>query len=307
MDLTGWQMKLAEQLGSNAPTWCTPPDSNERWLFKPIKQRSDNRRNYDDCSELIAFRLATILRIPAARVKLATAPEGLIPGVCGPGIVSRNVAHQDEGWTWVTGDARILRTLNQLVDRTTRQGHTVEVIHDCLQGVRPPLEASDNMQQFSGFDVFCGYLILDALIANQDRHEQNWAVLERIDESEAPRLAASYDHGASLGFNQTDERLEQILATPGEVERFAAKGKAVRLDDLDGRKLSLVDAACRGLAAASPPARAHWQSVIKEFKGADLWAKLEDLKLKVSTPRATFIQQLIEENHRRLKDAAAML
>lgn len=29
----------------------------------------------------------------------------------------------------------------------------------------------------TGFDVFVGYLLLDALVAKRDRHEQDWAVL----------------------------------------------------------------------------------------------------------------------------------
>lgn len=28
---------------------------------------------------------------------------------------------------------------------------------------------------FAAFDQFCGYLLLDALVANRDRHEENWA------------------------------------------------------------------------------------------------------------------------------------
>ena len=29
-------------------------------------------------------------------------------------------------------------------------------------------------------EVFAGYLVLDAWVANQDRHDQNWAVLHRL-------------------------------------------------------------------------------------------------------------------------------
>jgi hypothetical protein len=44
----------------------------------------------------------------------------------------------------------------------------------------------------SAYDVFCGYLVLDALVANSDRHDHNWAVfLPPTLQDERPALAAS--------------------------------------------------------------------------------------------------------------------
>ena len=42
---------------------------------------------------------------------------------------------------------------------------------------------------------FVGYVLLDAWIANQDRHHENWGALRHGDEL---RLAPTFDHGASL-------------------------------------------------------------------------------------------------------------
>jgi hypothetical protein len=56
-----------------------------------------------------------------------------------------------------------------------------------------------------GADWFVGYLVLDALIVNGDRHHENWAVLQR-NAGEGPRsLAPSYDHASSLGRELRDE------------------------------------------------------------------------------------------------------
>lgn len=62
------------------------------------------------------------------------------------------------------------------------------------------------MSPLTAFEAFTGYLVLDALVANQDRHEENWAVLRPLPGGGEVTLAGSYDHGSSLAFNLTDAR-----------------------------------------------------------------------------------------------------
>jgi serine/threonine protein kinase HipA of HipAB toxin-antitoxin module len=57
--------------------------------------------------------------------------------------------------------------------------------------------------------VFVGYLLLDALIGNQDRHHENWGLIK------APgaglSLSPTFDHASSLGRNELDaERIERL-------------------------------------------------------------------------------------------------
>ena len=55
-------------------------------------------------------------------------------------------------------------------------------------------------------DVFIGYLLLDALIANTDRHHANWGILLRPSQGEfaRPGCAPTFDHASSLGRELTD-------------------------------------------------------------------------------------------------------
>jgi hypothetical protein len=48
--------------------------------------------------------------------------------------------------------------------------------------------------------IFVGYVMLDAWIANQDRHHENWGALQ----DDQLRLAPTFDHGASLARNLSD-------------------------------------------------------------------------------------------------------
>lgn len=76
----------------------------------------------------------------------------------------------------------------------------------------------------SAADWFVGYLLLDAVIVNSDRHHENWGVLQL--ESGARQLAPSYDHASSLGRELGDaerarrlETRDPAFAVAGYVER----------------------------------------------------------------------------------------
>ena len=57
----------------------------------------------------------------------------------------------------------------------------------------------------TAFDVFAGFVLLDAWIANQDRHDNNWSVLiPGTWPRPATLLSGSYDHASSLGFADPD-------------------------------------------------------------------------------------------------------
>jgi hypothetical protein len=58
----------------------------------------------------------------------------------------------------------------------------------------------------TAFDVFAGYIMLDAWIANTDRHPHNWAVLRRATSAEPLQLCGSYDHASCLGFGVLDSK-----------------------------------------------------------------------------------------------------
>jgi hypothetical protein len=62
----------------------------------------------------------------------------------------------------------------------------------------------------SALEVFIGYVLLDAWIANQDRHHQNWAALTF---QRRRCLAPTFDHGASMARNLSDSEREERLTT----------------------------------------------------------------------------------------------
>jgi hypothetical protein len=110
----------------------------------------------------------------------------------------------------------------------------------------------------SAADCFVGYLLLDALIGNGDRHHENWAV---IHDTAGRRLAPSYDHASSLGRELRDEVRAIRLSGADQdrtLDRYAARAtSAFYANPADGKPLSPIDAF--GVAARlRPEASAFW-------------------------------------------------
>ena len=124
----------------------------------------------------------------------------------------------------------------------------------------------------SALDYFVGYVMLDAWIANPDRHHENWAA---IWDGSAMRLAPTFDHGAALARNLLDSEREERLTikySNRTVESFARKGRSAFLRF--GRRSTAVGTArsvsgvrpgcpeCResvaGAAAIAEPRRYLW-------------------------------------------------
>ena len=61
--------------------------------------------------------------------------------------------------------------------------------------------------------TFVGYLVLDAWIANTDRHHQNWALLQTQGAKGVTySMCPSFDHASSLGRELPDEKRRTLLA-----------------------------------------------------------------------------------------------
>lgn len=92
-------------------------------------------------------------------------------------------------------------------------------------------------------ECFAKIFTFDALIANTDRHHENWGIilnilyfnemnLNEIDIDEVVKalkspyysLSPAFDNGTSLGYDYLEEKLTNFLQNPGWFENYAKKG-----------------------------------------------------------------------------------
>ncbi|HEX5784363.1 MAG TPA: HipA domain-containing protein, partial [Burkholderiaceae bacterium] len=140
-----------------------------------------------------------------------------------PGCISRNFVDVAEGQALVHGN-EILALRVTGYERTKRfrqSDHTLENIDAAMRR----LFSSDQAEAV--LTELAGYMVLDALIGNTDRHHENWGLLvhSKANPGDASLgVAPSFDHASSLGRELREERCLALLASDG-VGAYIRKGR----------------------------------------------------------------------------------
>lgn len=200
-----------ETLGTKYKFWYHDTDFG-LCLFK--EGRPNTGENW---AEKIACVLAKALDLPNAHYELATY-EGK-QGVLSPTMVDRGarIVHGNELLARGTSSGfqpgpRIYGNPNHTLRRVLAYLHASE---DFLGA---PYNAPRNDTIKSALDYFVGYLMFDAWIANQDRHDENWGVLRANDGNLF--LAPTYDHGSSMARNLSDQDRTLRLSTKDKLRHI---------------------------------------------------------------------------------------
>lgn len=186
-----------EAMGSKEKFWYRRPGEDQvDWLFK-FPQKNTGQH----WAEKISAEVGALIRVPVARVELAT-----FEGVAG----SATESFAREGRELIHGN-QIMAGAHPDYDRTVTFGqneHTVKAIWSAIDSVfSNPAGAESNRRKMAG------QLVLDALVANVDRHHENWGILrKRVGRRWQGFLSPSFDHASSLGRELLDERRKRILS-----------------------------------------------------------------------------------------------
>lgn len=290
LDVSKWPRDQEEQMGSKRKVWLEEPGSHLLHLFKYVRQDRTGRRYGDDWAEKLAAELAPLLGVPAAVVELASRSDG-------HGTISRRINDPD-AVELVHGNELLARAADRY-DKDIKREHplyTVSAVATALAGARGPDHR--DLASFEAFDVWAGYLLFDAWIANTDRHHENWGVL-RDRTTDEDRLAPSFDHGSSLGFNVPAGKLDGYLGDRLRLESWCAHGRS---NHFAGRP-RLVDVAAQALAAARPAATRYWLSRFGDVDERTWDAAIDRIPYeRMSDPARTFVAEVLRINRRRLLD-----
>lgn len=286
LNADAWPLASTETSGGDEKQWIED-EGGSLWLFKPRTEQAGWSQG-EDWAEKITSELAVLLGVPAATVELAVRD-----GRRG----SLSLSLRPAGWELQHGALLLGELLPGYEPRSkARSGHDLGNIERVLADVRPP----DALPQMSAFESFAGYLVLDALVANQDRHEENWAVLRPLPGDGEVTLAGSYDHGSALGFNLTDAKRTLELDRDG-VPTFCGKAMAHRFDRESDGRLTLVELAHSALTRSSSSARSHWLTAVEAATDAALVSAVDRVP-ELSDPVRRFTHALLTINRRRLLD-----
>lgn len=286
LDVGSWEPAGEEYLGSKPKQWLREPSAGGLWLWKEstwnIDAEGTRYRKGDDWAERVVREVAVGLGVPTAEVELAVRDD--LFGVATKTFVG-------EGEDLIHGDELLAEVVGVGANSRDRTNYNPDTVRAALQSAAPPTPAEDLR---SAVDWFAGYLVLDALVGNTDRHQENWGV---VTSAQRRRLAPSFDHASSLGFALSDAEREERLTTR-DGNRTAAAYAAKAPSRFEGGPHP-IDLAVEMLATLPPAARSHWEHVVEALPGIDpILAKLPTER--TSSVARHFARALFTANHLRL-------
>lgn len=285
-------------MGTKPKFWVRHPVLGQS-LFKAARPGTG-----EDWAEKVGAEIANLLGLPHATYELAVAERAR--GTISPSFVG-------DGATLVHGNELLVRfnpTYVEFNPLDLRAGYTVDQVLEALQAasvqVDPRLQLPPSVD--SAPALLTGYLLLDALIGNTDRHHENWAAIQPA-EDVSPFLSPTFDHASSLGRNESERRMGLRLDTRDRmatVEAYASKALSPFFD-IGGRRLS-PEEAFQVAARFHTPAAGHWLSQLEAITPsdfADILARIPDDRM-TSTAR-TFVERFLRHNRGRLVRVVAEL
>lgn len=281
--------ELPEQQGTKTKYWLHK--NNKLYLLKIGRENTG-----ENWAEKVACELCALLGLPHAHYELAVWKNK-------KGVLSETVVPPHG--RLITGN-ELLAEIHNTYPKEQRynvQDHTLGRIYTLLssQNILLPMNwQSPSKDIENAVDVFLGYLLLDAWIANQDRHHENWGIIH----CNEIYLAPTYDHAASMGQNERDSKREELLTTRDQgrsINRYILKARsAIYLSKSEKKPLLTVDV--------------FQQLAKKRQKSAELWLKqLSNISLnqcqnifnrippsEISETAIKFAMKLLELNKKRL-------
>ncbi len=139
--------------------------------------------------------------------------------------------------------------------------------------------------------------MLDAWIANQDRHHENWGAVFLNNEM---RLAPTFDHGAALARNITDSERKKRMETRDAgygIAMFARKARSAFYSQANPKRTLTTHEAWREIVKYAPDAASAWLDKLRTVDDA----MVKNVLYQVPAKRLTdvgreFTARLLHEN-----------
>jgi len=280
-----------EQLGTKTKFWFRDQDGRSM-LFK--EGRPGTGENW---AEKVCCEICQLLDIPHASYELAVwkGQEGVVSPIFVP-----------EGARLVFGNELLAKIIDDYEEgkRYKVRQHTVRTVMAVAASkfVGLPLGwvAPAAIKDAAG--LFAGYLMLDALVSNQDRHHENWGLIFVPDQGVF--FAPTFDHASSLGRNETDKVRIEMLTTRDRgrsVEAYVGRAiSALYASPSSSRPLGTLEAFTEAAKIRSDAA-SYWMGRLANINLEEFRAILTEVPdTEISAPARDFACRMLEVNRQRI-------
>lgn len=191
IDVTNWEIDEKKQVsGTREKYWLIHPETKQRFLFKIPKEDTG-----EAWAEKIASEVGKAMGLSMMHVKLAKRDNTIA-------VLAENFVNKQEE-LFEGGD--LFFTVADDFERYNLKYYDFFNIMKVLS-------------EFQLDRDFIKIPVFDAFIGNQDRHCDNWGI---IDGKNGYRLAPIYDSGASLGFQLKEDRINLMFKDLNKFKAFS--------------------------------------------------------------------------------------
>lgn len=291
IEIPGDVSSQLEQLGTKAKVWYFS-ENDRKMLFK--EGRPGTGENW---AEKVCCEICRLLQIPHAEYDLANWNGR--KGVISPSFVP-------EDGRLILGNELLAKIHTDYEERRRFQArqHTLRRVFAALELLQPghPIDWKTPLGIKDATGVFVGYLLLDALVSNQDRHHENWGLINSL--SYGLRLVPTFDHASSLGRNETDEiRMERLQSKDSGhgVRHYCGRAKSgLYKATTDKKPMSTIFAFQEAVKINSAAGR-YWLERLSNLTTGDFEAILTNVPgSEISEPAQLFALKMLETNQNRL-------
>lgn len=187
--------------------------------------------------------------------------------------------------------------------------HTLDAVLNALKPVSVPIDSTPPADVKTGSDMFVGYLLLDALVGNTDRHHQNWGMVAYCQAGSPPEsysfhIAPTFDHASSLGRELTDAERSERLGTRDRnrtVPAYVDKARSALYNATSDAKPMTTLEAFRAVASRHPAAARAWLRELEHVTVDDFGSILGLVPIELLTaPAKGFALAVLTRNRQRL-------
>ena len=280
-----------EQLGTKAKFWY-PFDEKQKALFKAGRPGTG-----ENWAEKVCCELARLLGLPHAEYELALWRG--TKGVISPSLVPKN-------GRLILGN-ELLAWVHKSYEPAARYKTTQHILRRVIAVLQQPSIGTPSgwnqpEQVTNAIGVFAGYLLLDALVCNQDRHHENWGLINIPEQGLT--LAPTFDHASSLGRNETDETRIKRLNTKDQgysIESYVAKARSGFFENKSSTKAMSTLDAFRECAKANGRAGQYWLDRLYALKDSVFSDILDEVPDDfISSEAREFANAMLRTNRNRL-------
>jgi excisionase family DNA binding protein len=298
-DISHYEPIRPEPTGLKEKLWFARDNDNWYWdisgdkfLFKV--GRSGTGENW---AEIIACELARRIGLPHAEYKFAKYKDKL--GVITPSFVP-------SGTGLILGN-EILQHIVSGYKSTQRYKQRIHTLSRVMGAIRTGTGFPLNWKIIEGIndaiDVFGGYLMLDAWIANTDRHHENWGVVLDLS-TKLYHLAPTFDHASSLGSHEEDDIRKERLMTRDinrSIQTYVQKARSALYNkQTDNNPMFTIDAFKEMVRIRRDPAMV-WLKRLDEISAEEIANILNRIPNELMSVFAKeFAKSILKENKRRL-------